>query len=132
MAMVGSVVTKDMEENHVYGGVPAKDLTERLGPQFAEVSLDEKRARMQGYLDEFLDRNRPKENRIRIVDELDFDQSSLTQFSLTSRVYIKNLYPEEVRFMRFLLPTKAKFLPHPERDWIASYLSSTYEMEGCQ
>lgn len=124
MAMVGSVVTRDMEENHIYGGVPAKDMTERFGPQFAEVSADEKRERMQGYLDEFLARNRLKKNRIRIVDELDFDQSNLSQFSPTKRLYIKNLYPEEVSFMRFLLPTKAKFLPHPERDWMDLYLSS--------
>ena len=47
MAMIGSVVTKDMRENHVYAGVPAKDMTERLGTQFEEVSLDEKRLKMQ-------------------------------------------------------------------------------------
>lgn len=124
MAMVGSVVTKDLEENHVYAGVPAKDMTERLGVQFKEVSLDEKWSKMQSYLDEFLDRYRPKENRIRIVERLDMSQRHMTQFSLTERMYIKNLYPEEVQFMHFLLPTKAKFLPHPETDWIASYLLS--------
>lgn len=121
MAMVGSVITKDMDENHVYAGVPAKDMTDRFGAQFEEVSQDEKMAKMQCYLKEFLDRYRPKENRIKIVEQLDLEQRDVTQFGLTERMYVKNLYPEEVQFMRFLLPTKAKFLPHPKTDWVASY-----------
>lgn len=125
MALVGSVVTKDMEENHVYGGVPAVDITEKLGPQFREVSVAEKREKMHEYLDEFLARQTPKENRIRIVDKLDLNQLKVSQFSITERMYIKNSYPEEQKFMRFLLPTKAKFLPHKEGDWIAPYLSSS-------
>jgi hypothetical protein len=32
------------------------------------------------------------------------------------------LYPEEVKFMRFLTPTKAKFTPIPSNDWIRKYL----------
>lgn len=32
MAMVGSVVTKDMLPNHIYAGVPAKDMTDKMGP----------------------------------------------------------------------------------------------------
>jgi acetyltransferase-like isoleucine patch superfamily enzyme len=124
MAMVGSVVTKDMEENHVYAGTPAKDVTERLGTQFRDVSLDEKWRVMATYLDEFLNRYKPKENRIRIVEKLDADEKDLSQFSLTQRMYTKHLFPEEVQFMRFLLPTKAKFLPHPATDWVAPYLSS--------
>jgi acetyltransferase-like isoleucine patch superfamily enzyme len=42
LVLAGSIVTHDLEENHVYGGNPAVDLTEKLGPQFEEVSLDEK------------------------------------------------------------------------------------------
>ncbi|NIM96335.1 MAG: hypothetical protein GTO18_21770 [Anaerolineales bacterium] len=124
MALVGSVVTKDMEENHVYGGVPAEDMTNRFGPQFMEVSIDEKRTKMLEYLEEFITRHNPKDNRIRIVDKLDHDEQELSQFSLSERTYIKNNYPEEQKFMRFLLPTKAKFIPHKEGDWIAPYLSS--------
>ena len=30
MALVGSVITSDMEENHIYGGSPAKDLTNKI------------------------------------------------------------------------------------------------------
>lgn len=124
MAMVGSVITKDMEENHVYAGAPAKDMTDRFGPQFKELDLKEKREMMEKYHIEFLNKYRPKENRIEIVDRLDIKNRHITQFSLTERMYIKNLYPEEVQFMQFLLPAKAKFLPIAETDWISRYLSN--------
>jgi acetyltransferase-like isoleucine patch superfamily enzyme len=124
MAMVGSVVTQDMEENHVYAGVPAKDVTDRFGPQFQEVSVDHKRAQMQRYLEEFVSRYQPRQNRIRIVEKIDPTQREFSQFSLSERMYVKNLYEEEVQFMRFLNPTKAKFLPIPQTDWVNRYLSS--------
>jgi acetyltransferase-like isoleucine patch superfamily enzyme len=122
LAMSGSVVTHDMEENHVYAGVPASDVTVNLGPQFKEVSFEEKRERMENYLREFLDKYHPSENRIRIVEKINLSQKEFSQFSLTERLYIKNLYPEEVRFMKYLSPTKAKFYPHPETDWVAKYM----------
>ncbi len=124
MAMAGSVVTKDMEENHVYAGVPAKDVTDVLGTQFGTVSPEVRRQKMEGYLEQFISVFRPRRNRIRIVDTIDGTQKEYSQFSLTERIYLKNLYPEEVDFMRFLRPTKAKFLPFSERDWIGRYLSS--------
>ena len=40
MAMVGSVITRDMAPNHVYGGAPAVDLTAKVGPQFGPVTVD--------------------------------------------------------------------------------------------
>jgi hypothetical protein len=123
MAMVGSVITKDMpDENHIYAGVPAKDVTDRFGLQFGKVTLIEKRERLAGYLQEFLSLSKPLHNRIRIVDKLDFSQRQFSQFSVSERLYIKNHYPEEIRFIRFLSPTKAKFIPIPEDDWIGQYL----------
>lgn len=125
MAMVGSVITKNMEGNHIYAGVPAKDMTKCFGTQFKEVDMDEKYLQMEEYLNEFLTHYNPGKNRIRIVKELNTNQTHLSQFSLSERTYIKNLYPEEVQFMRFLLPTKAKFLPYSKTDWVASYLQQT-------
>ena len=125
MAMVGSVVTKDMEENHVYAGAPAKDMTGRFGTQFEPVPLEKKMAIMQGHLDAFLETYKPKRNRIEIVEQFDPTRPDVSQFSVKERQYIKNLYPEEVRFMRYLLPTKAKFLPQPKTDWVYPELSAT-------
>jgi acetyltransferase-like isoleucine patch superfamily enzyme len=123
MATVGAVITKDMsEENHVYSGVPARDMTDRFGMQFGEVTLDEKRKRLENYLKEFISLHKPRKNRIKIVERIDPSQRQYSQFSLSERLYIKNLYPEEVKFMRFLTPTKAKFTPIPSNDWIRKYL----------
>ena len=45
MALVGSVITKDMEANHIYGGAPAKDLTDKMLPQFTLTANGEKKNR---------------------------------------------------------------------------------------
>src|SRR5439155_23822270 len=50
MAMVGSVVTKDMDADQIYSGVPATNMTARFGPQYREVALGEKRPRLESYL----------------------------------------------------------------------------------
>ncbi|MFN6083080.1 MAG: acyltransferase, partial [Bacteroidota bacterium] len=50
MAMVGSVVTKDMEYNQIYAGSPAKSISDKIGFQFKEVTVEEKLVKMMGYL----------------------------------------------------------------------------------
>jgi acetyltransferase-like isoleucine patch superfamily enzyme len=60
MALVGSVITKDMKYNHIYGGSPAKDLTEKIQRQFREVSIDEKYEKMLSYLKNFEDTKKIK------------------------------------------------------------------------
>lgn len=122
MALVGSVVTKDLENNHVYAGVPARDITDHMGIQYQTTELNIKREMMEKHLQEFIYKFKPKQNRIRIVDKIDLNQLNLSQFSLTERLYVKNMYPEEVSFIRFLHPSKAKFLPIRERDWVNRFL----------
>jgi acetyltransferase-like isoleucine patch superfamily enzyme len=123
MAMVGSVVTRDMEPDRVYAGVPAKDMTDRFGPQFTSRPLAERRSLLEGHLRTYYEQAHPRERRILIVERFDASRPELSQFSLTERRYLKHLYPEEVGFMRFLLPTRAKFLPHLASDWVAEYLA---------
>ena len=53
MAMVGSVVTKDMEANTIYAGSPAKEISSRVGPQFVPRSPEEKLQIMRAILSEF-------------------------------------------------------------------------------
>lgn len=47
MAMVGSVITKDMRYNEIYAGSPAISVSDKMGFQFSEVSVAEKYAKMQ-------------------------------------------------------------------------------------
>lgn len=58
MALIGSVVTPDMQDNHVYADSPAKDVTDKVGPQFEAVSMDRRVAAFAERRLEFPDRNR--------------------------------------------------------------------------
>ena len=110
MALVGSVVTRDMKRNHVYAGSPAKDLTEKIGNQFQEVDIDVKYNKMVEYLRLF----DPSCENIRIVkneSEIDFSNVSTTYFNVSTRHYTKRSTFHEVNFMKFLLPDKGKFTP---------------------
>jgi len=107
MALVGSVITKDMEENHIYGGSPAKDLTGKISPQFKEVTLDEKYKKMLNYYKEC---NSPASIKI-ILDDSEIRNDNISYFNVSTRTYTKNVTDEEISFMKYLLPNKAKFIP---------------------
>jgi len=114
MALVGSVVTRDMKLNHVYAGSPAKDLTDKLGNQFEEVNIDVKYKKMTEYLHEY----NPSNKNIVIVknkDQIDFSDKTKTYFDVSSRSYTKTCSDEEISFMNFLLPARAKFVPFMEK-----------------
>lgn len=111
MAMVGSVVTKDMEENHIYGGCPAKDLTEHLGAPFVKTTSAQRYLDMRLRLEQFYNLNPTiKKGNIEIVYQID-TYAPFSQFNITDRTYTKLNTSQEVAFMRFLLPT-AKFIPN--------------------
>jgi acetyltransferase-like isoleucine patch superfamily enzyme len=109
MALVGSVITKDMKYNHIYGGSPAKDLTEKIQRQFGEVSIDEKYEKMLSYLKNFEDTEKIKV----VLDEsqISFDDD-ISYFNVSNRKYTKKLSDTEIKFMKYLLPTKGKFIPY--------------------
>ena len=112
MAMVGSVVTKDMKANHIYAGTPAKDMTDKFGTQFeTEVPYERKEEVFQTYLDEF----REEGNDASFVafgagfpQEMD---ASTTYFDLENRLYTPRYTEEEYKLMRYLLYDRAKFIP---------------------
>lgn len=110
MAMVGSVVTKDMNYNEVYAGSPAKSISDKVGFQFNTVSVEDKYQTMLAYLKEA----GLSDASIRIVmhdDDMKQDEH-LTYFNVASRTYTKRGSDAEIAFMKFLLPARAKFVPH--------------------
>lgn len=108
LALVGSVVTSDMGYNRIYGGSPAKDLTDKVGSQFKEVSLVEKMKKMK----EYLATADLEDSSIKIVQyENEVRSDENTYFIVSSRKYTKRKTSEEIEFMKFLLPDKAKFTP---------------------
>jgi acetyltransferase-like isoleucine patch superfamily enzyme len=110
MAMLGSVVSKDMEENHIYAGVPAKDITEKIGPQFEIKSVNEKYQFMVDELNSFSLTHNINE-RIQIVkDWPNFLSQEVSYFNVTTRQYTKRLTEIEMDFMLHLLML-IKFYP---------------------
>jgi acetyltransferase-like isoleucine patch superfamily enzyme len=110
MAMVGSVVTKDMDFNTIYAGSPAKSISDKVGFQFDDVSPLEKFAKMEQYLIEWGGNSEV----IKIIidnDEIDFDNEKISYFNVTDRTYTKRQSDDEISFMKFLLPAKGKFVP---------------------
>jgi len=108
MALVGSVVTRDMKYNEIYAGNPAASISHKIGYQFKAVSIEEKLQKMNQYLID----SGVNSKMIKIVaSESDFKSDGLTYFAVSTRRYTKNLHEEEIKFMRYLLPEKAKFVP---------------------
>ena len=111
MAMLGSVVTKDMEENHIYGGAPACDLTDKLGYQYKSRTIDEKYKMMNRLLKEFYNRHPKFPKSIKIIKSYkNIDIKDKTLFNVSDRTYTKRLSDEEIEFMKFLL-VQIKFYP---------------------
>jgi acetyltransferase-like isoleucine patch superfamily enzyme len=110
MAMAGSVVTKDMAYNHIYAGTPAVSLSDKIGYQFSEVSIETKFQKMTQYISE----SGVDQSKIKVVmssEEIELNNEAITYFNLFDRTYTKRSSDEEVKFMKFLLPTKGKFIP---------------------
>lgn len=111
MAMVGSVITRDMEYNSVYAGVPAKDMTEKFGPQFIDKSYKEKLSFFNLKYDEFCKSNKIDRYKIKPVSEFPKEmEDEVIYFNLIERTYTKKGTDIEIMFMKFLLP-EIKFIP---------------------
>jgi acetyltransferase-like isoleucine patch superfamily enzyme len=107
MALVGSVITKDMEYNNIYAGSPAKNITDKVGYPFEQVTVENKYKKMCEYLKESNLKN------IKIVlnsDSFNYEDN-ISYFSVSDRTYTKKLTEDEISFMKFLLPDKGKFTP---------------------
>lgn len=117
MAMVGSVVTRDMLPNHVYAGVPAKDITDKVGPQFADRSLDEKAAKMQEFVDGFTRANPEFADQLKVIRSPEDKVEGVTCFDVSTRTYTRTYSDAEVAFLKANVPI-VKFLPEGEPPFV--------------
>lgn len=113
LAMLGSLITRDMDADRSYAGVPAQDITEKVGSQFDLRPVEDRKAWLEERLAAFQNRqSHPKEKAV-ITTDPDADMSphpGTTLFNVATRTYTKRLTRWEFRLMRFLLPD-AKFVP---------------------
>lgn len=114
MLLAGGVATKDLLENRIYAGTPAKDLSETLGLQFSERSKKDVERNWNNLVCDYQELGNDV-SFIRTVETIqDLERSdSITSFSPYERRYVPNYGDEETKFIRFLLYDKAKFLPSP-------------------
>lgn len=111
LAMPSSVVTADMKYNRVYAGNPARDVTEKLGPQFSEVCAQHRREYFMNQLQAFFEKN-PSFDRaeIGVRSESELIVPGRSVFDLDRRSYSKHRSATEFALMLHLLPG-AKFVP---------------------
>ena len=115
MAMLGSVITRDMEVDHTYAGVPAEDITEKVGTQFKITPAEERAQYLQKRFTEFAQQFgvRHINEYVTIVTtpgQMSNRSKDVTMFNVADRTYSKCGTQLEYKLMRFLLP-KAKFIP---------------------
>lgn len=112
MAMLGSVITKDMAANRIYAGAPAIDISDKLGAQYRSVTIDEKYETMIGELAQFAKSHRV-DGRISIVRDWPENMDpAVSYFNVGTRQYTKRLSDVEIAFMLHLL-MPIKFYPAP-------------------
>lgn len=124
MALLGSVVTRDMEPNHVYAGVPAEDITAKVGPQFEERSVLDKvhllNAKVAGF---GMRRSELAATSpafcVAVTDEgmREAVEAGVTCFNLVTREYTKTGSAAEVAFLKENVPL-VKFTPYGESSFV--------------
>lgn len=103
MALVGSVVTRNMKRDRVYGGVPAVDLTGKVPTQFRAMSIKEKWQIIEGL-------DVPKS--VEFLDTWDVELSpQKSYYHVLDRTYTKRGTDEEFAFMKYLQAKLLKFTP---------------------
>lgn len=104
LALVGSVVTRDMLPNHIYGGVPAKDMTDKLGTQFEEIGIEEKAARLRKLIADFEEKHPDFKGELTVVTAPSDRPVGRPWFDVSSRTYAKTYHPAEVAFLKETVP----------------------------
>jgi acetyltransferase-like isoleucine patch superfamily enzyme len=114
MAMLGSVITSDMLPNHIYGGAPARDLTEKLGTQFEERSVFEKITAANKLILAFEERFPQHKGLVVACDAIPDDQNDrITYLDLSKRSYTRRYSKAEVDFFKMNVPL-IKLVPYGE------------------
>ena len=112
MAMLGSTITRDMEPNTIYAGVPAKDMTEKMGRPWEERPLGERLNMFNEHLQTYM--RETGQYDLPIVGVTEFPamrDSSITYFNVATRTYTKRTTYEERNFMRWFTSWRGRFLP---------------------
>lgn len=110
MLMTGGVVTQDMKENHIYGGVPAAEISSKLGFQYSSISVDAKKGMFEKIKADYLQSTGKDVKKFISVESFSFSDE-ITEFDLSERKYYPRYSDDEYQFIKFMLYDRAKFVP---------------------
>ncbi|HKP52805.1 MAG TPA: acyltransferase [Chloroflexia bacterium] len=113
MAMVGSVVTRDMLPNHIYAGVPAKDVTDKMGYQFETRTVEQKAVKLQEMIDAFVSTHPEYRGQLMVARSPEERREGVCCFDVSQRTYTKNYGEAEIAFLKANVPL-VKFAPEGE------------------
>jgi hypothetical protein len=99
-----------MLPNHVYAGVPAADVTERVGPQFELLTPANKAERLQKIVVHWMDQFPQWRHEIVVIEDPALRRDDVTWFDVSTRTYNKRHAAAEVAFLRDHVPL-VKFVP---------------------
>lgn len=112
IAMLGSTITKDMLPNTIYAGVPAKDMTEKMGRPWNERPILERLTLFDQRVKEFCRLHQRQSINVVGVDNFSIPiHDEVSYFNVVTRTYTKKLLPDEVEFMLWLTSWKGRFTP---------------------
>lgn len=114
MLLTGSVMMKDMEENKIYAGNPAK-IINKLGNQFKLINEKSKIVIFKNLLKNYmLQENLKSKPKFQLVTNFDKNlfNKGITQFNLVNQTYVPLFNDIEHKFIKFMLYDKAKFIPN--------------------
>jgi acetyltransferase-like isoleucine patch superfamily enzyme len=117
MAMLGSVVTRDMLFNRVYAGVPAKDISDKVGCQFSDIDVDKKHEALHIMLQDFFAQYPRYRDQIKIIRRESETIANICCINISNRTYQKTLSEAEVTFFKNNVPL-IKFTPSGEGSFI--------------
>lgn len=118
LALVGSVVTKDMQPNHVYGGVPARDVTDKMGPQFETRTVAQKAAKLNELMDAWLAEHPQHRHELRVIERPEEAVEGVSCFDVSTRTYTRHYSEAEVAFLKAHIPL-IKFTPAGDGPFVA-------------
>jgi hypothetical protein len=112
-----------MEENRIYGGSPAKDLTEKMGGgQFREHSLAEKAGILCNLIRIFEQENPQWRGMLRVVTDVSQIwgmAAGCTVFDVSRRTYTQSYSEAEVSFLKKQTPL-IKFTPEGKPPFVTA------------
>jgi acetyltransferase-like isoleucine patch superfamily enzyme len=112
MAMAGSVVTRPMLPDRTYAGVPARDVTDALGPQFDSPTAEWKREKLRSLIRDYESLHPGHEGLLVVAGPgpLPDPVPGRTVFDVETRTYTRTYSEAEVGFLRANVPL-VKFTP---------------------